>query len=469
MKKQIYVLMALLLTAGMILTACGGGGAAGPVQIRWFVGLGTGTDPAQVEVEQALVDEFNATHDNIELILEVVPYDSARDTLATQIAAGEGPDVIGPVGWAGSNAFFGQWLELTPYIESSGFDTSVYDPALVEMYINEEGQLGLPFLVFPGAVFYIPAMFDEAGLNYPPANYGEDYVWPDGTTAEWNWDTFSDVAKLLTIDVNGLNATQEGFDATQIVQYGFHPTWSGHPAYIGAFHGTPAFYTGSEGAYESAIPDSWKAAWEWWYDGIWGAQPFIPNGAVAGSPEFGSGNTFNSGKIAMTVTMLWYTCCLADFAAAGYEFQFGAVPVSDDGVVHSRVDADTFRIWKGTEHPEEAFEVLAFLIGPVGTEYLVTGHGDLAAAYGGFPSLPEFQGPYLEAAAGNYPFVTTWDTILAGLAYPDVPSAEGFMPNWNESWARIQTFGDLLQNTEGLNLATEIATLESDLTVIFNK
>ncbi|MBN2385399.1 MAG: extracellular solute-binding protein [Anaerolineales bacterium] len=466
MKKTLYVLMALVVASAMVLTSCGGGGG-GPVQIRWFVGLGTGTDPAQVEVEQALVDEFNATHDNIELILEVVPYDSARDTLATQIAAGEGPDVIGPVGWAGSNAFFGQWLELSPYMDD--FDTSEYDPALIDMYISDEGQLGLPFLVFPAAIFYIPAMFDEAGLNYPPAEYGEAYVMPDGASVTWDYDAFTEVARLLTIDANGLNATQEGFDRNAIVQYGFHPTWSGHPSYIGAFHATPSYYTGSAGSYETAIPDAWKDAWEWYYDGIWGNQPFMPNGAVAGSPEFGSGNTFNSGKIAMTITNLWYTCCLGDFASAGNEFQFGAIPVGADGQVHSRVDADTFRAWKGSAHPAEAFEVLAFLIGPVGTEYLVVGHGDLAAAYGGFPSLPDYQQPYLDSTGANYPFVTTWDTILAGLAYPDVPSAEGYMPNWNEGWARIQTFGDLMNNTEGLNLATEIATLEADLTVIFNK
>lgn len=468
MKKQLFALMAVVLVLSMALTACKGAGG-GPVQIRWFVGLGTGTDPAQVEVEQALVDEFNATHDNIELVLEVVPYDSARDTLATQIAANQGPDVIGPVGWAGSNAFYGQWLELTPYIESSGFDTSVYDPALIDMYQTEEGQVGLPFLVFPAAVFYIPQMFDEAGLNYPPAAYGEKYVMPDGRQVEWNWDTFTEVARMLTIDANGNNALSPDFDRTQIVQYGFHPTWSGHPSYIGAFHGTPSYYTGEPGNYQAAIPDSWKEAWAWYYDGIWGDQPFIPNASVAGSPEFGSGNTFASGKIAMTVTMLWYTCCLGDFAAAGNEFQLGVIPVSADGQVHSRVDADTFRIWKGTQHPEEAFEVLAFLIGPVGTEYLVVGTPDRPAAYGGFPALPEYQQPFLDAKSDQYPFVTSWDPILAGLAYPDVPSAEGYMPNWSEGWARIQTFGDLMGNTEGLNLEREIQTLEADLTAIFNR
>jgi multiple sugar transport system substrate-binding protein len=350
------------------------------------------------------------------------------------------------------------------------YDTSVYDPALIDMYSDEEeGQLGLPFLVFPAATWYMPTLFEEAGLNMPPTDWGGTYTMPDGTTAPWDYATFTTVAKMLTIDVNGKNALDPAFDKTQIVQYGFHPTWSGHPAYLGAYQGNPAFFTGSAGNYASAIPDSWKAAWQWYYDGIWGAQPFIPNAAVAGSAEFGTGNVFASGKVAMTMTNLWYTCCLGDFANAGNEFQFAPVPVGGDGVPHSRVDADTFRVWKGTQHPAEAFEVLTFLIGPVGTEYLVVGTPDRPAAYGGFPALPQYQQPFLDAKAAQYPFVTTWDTILAGLAYPDVPSAEGYQPNWNEAWARMQTFGDLMGNTEGLDLATEIATLQNDLTVIYNK
>jgi multiple sugar transport system substrate-binding protein len=321
--------------------------------------------------------------------------------------------------------------------------------------------------VFPAAVFYNTNIFDEAGLNYPPA-YGDKYVMPDGSEVEWSWETLTEVAKLLTLDINGNNATSEEFDRTQIVQYGYHGIWSGHPSYLGTFRGAAPIYTGEAGSYEATFPEHWVAAWEWWYDGIWGEQPFVPNGAVVQSPEFGTGNTFGSGKVAMGVTNLWYTCCLGDFAGAGFEFQFGTLP-SYDGEVHGRVDADTFRVWKGTQHPAEAFEVLAYLLGPAGVEPLIVGTADTPGAYGAFPALAEFQQPYVDALLAQYPFITTWDAMLAGLAYPDVPSAEGYMPNYNEAWARIQTFGDLMDNTEGLDLATEIATLQQDLTVIFNK
>ena len=131
--------------------------------------------PSRSPIQEEVVDDFNASQDKIELVLEIVPYDSARDTLSTQIASGAGPDIVGPVGWGGSNDFYGQWLDIGPAIEDTRFDTSIFDPALVKFYQTEEGQVGLPFAVFPGAMYFVPAMFDEAGLAYPPQKYGEKY------------------------------------------------------------------------------------------------------------------------------------------------------------------------------------------------------------------------------------------------------------------------------------------------------
>ena len=436
--------------------------ASDKVLIRWFVGLGTGTNPEQIATQEEVVADFNASQDAIELVLEVVPYDAARDTLSTQIASGAGPDIIGPVGWGGSNAFYGQWLDIAPYIEETGFDTSVFDPALLKFYQTEEGQVGLPFAVFPGAVYYVPAMFDEVGLAYPPQTYGEKYVL-DGNEVDWNWDTLTEVAKRLTIDVNGYNATEAEFDRTQIVQVGYSPQWQ-HPNSIATFFGAAKIYEGdATGNYASAIPDSWKGAWQWYYDAMWGAQPFMATGPLSGSPEFGNGNLFNAGKAAMGLTQTWYTCCLAEFRDAGLEFQLAVQPMSADGVVHGRIDADTFRIWKGTAHPKEAFEVLAYLI--------TTGGDKLLPIYGAMPAIASKTDAFFAVKSADYPFVTaeSWNVFVQGLAYPDTPSAEQYLPNWNEAFARIQTFGDLLANTEGLDFEAEFAKLQEDLTAIYNK
>ncbi|HSG42687.1 MAG TPA: extracellular solute-binding protein [Anaerolineales bacterium] len=474
MKKLLY-LLSLLIIASMVLAACGGGAdapaddaaddapPAEKVQIRWFVGLGTGTDPVQIEVQEEVVADFNASQDRIELVLEVVPFDAARDTLSTQIASGSPPDIVGPVGHGGSNDFYGQYLDLAPYIEESGFDTGIFDQALVDFYQTEDGQVGLPFAVFPGAIYFVPAMFDEAGLNYPPQVYGEKYVFPDGREADWNWETITEVARLLTIDVNGLNATEEGFDADNMVQVGYEAQWQSVLS-VGTFYGGAApVFAGSEGSYESTIPDSWKEGFAWYYDGMWGEQPFIANGPLAGAPEFGTGNVFNSGKAAMGLTQTWYTCCLADFAAAGNEFQMGIQPIGANGQVSGRVDADTFRVMAGTANPAEAFEVLAYLI--------TTGGDKLLPTYGAMPAIAEKTDAFFEVKSADYPFVTeeSWNVFVQGLAYADVPSSEQWQPNSIKAVARYATFFDLMRNTSDLDLDAEIQKLADDLTVIYNE
>jgi multiple sugar transport system substrate-binding protein len=437
----------------------------GKVCIRWFCCLGTGDAPNQISVEEEVVNDFNASQDKIQLILEIVPYNSGRDTLSTEIASGNGPDLVGPVGWSGSNDFYGQWLDQTPYIKETGFDTSIFDPALIKFYQTEEGQVGMPFAVFPGAMYFIPSMFDEAGLNYPPQKYGEKYKMPDGTEVDWNWDTVTQIAKMLTVDVNGNDATSPDFDQNKIVQVGYSPQWQSMQS-VGTFYGgaEKIFEGDSKGNYKSTIPDSWKEAWKWYYEGQWGDEPFMANGPLAGSPEFLAGNVFNSGKAAMGLTQTWYTCCLVEFKDAGNEFQLAVQPMgTNDGKVHGRIDADTIRIWKGTKHPKEAFEAVAYL-------YTI-GADKLLPVYGAMPAVPSKTQSFFDQKSKDYPFVTkeSWDVFVQGLAYPDTPSAEQYQPNSIKANTRITTFQNLLNNTPDLDFDSEYQKLIDDLNAIYNE
>lgn len=442
--------------------------ASEPVEITWFVGLGMGSETEQIVVEQALVDAFNATHENIELVLEVVPTENASETLAAQIAAGQGPDVIGPAGWPSWNSLERQWLDLTPYIDSTHFDLTQFDPPLVDMYRLDEGLVSLPFMVFPSMFWYLPDLFDAAGLNYPPEAYGEQYEMPDGVLVDWSWETVTEVARLLTIDTNGLNATQSGFNRSAIVQYGFSFGWEKNPAFWGSYWQGGTLVQGGPGAYSAEVPDAWQEAWQWFYDGMWGSQPFAPD--LIAFNELNGGNVLDSGRVAMVELPNWYLCCLGTLTGSGRAFQFAAMP-SYNGIVAGRIDADTFRIWSGSAHPGEAFEVLTYLITD-GVDMLLIGTNDQPSVYGNhLPGIISRQQIYLDARAAEFPFVTqtSWNVMMDGLNYPDIPGAESFLPNWTEAWERLQTFGDLLSSTPNLDLTNEIKLLEADLTVIFNR
>jgi multiple sugar transport system substrate-binding protein len=281
---------------------------------------------------------------------------------------------------------------------------------------------------------------------------------------DWNWETITEVAKRLTVDVNGNDSTQAGFDATKIVQVGYSPQWQSIQS-VGTFYGGAAkIYSGDAvGSYAATIPDSWKAAFKWYYDGMYGAQPYIANGALSGAPEFGAGNVFAAGKAAMGLTQTWYTCCLGDFAKAGNEFQLGIQPIGANGQVAGRVDADTFRIWKGTPHPAEAFTVLSYLI--------TTGADKLLPVYGAMPAVPSKTQAFFDQKSKDYPFVTkeSWDVFVQGLAYPDAPSSEQYQPNSIKANARYATFFSLLNTTPGLDFDAEFQKLVDDLNAIYNE
>ncbi len=438
---------------------------AGRVCVRWYVGLGTGTNAVQIPIEQEVVDDFNKSQDKIQLILEIIPNNSALDVLATEIASGNAPDIVGPVGWAGSNAFHGQWLDLKQYIAK--VDTSVFNPALVKWYETSEGDVGLPFAVYPSAMFYNKAIFDAAGYNYPPAKYGDKYQMPDGTTVDWTWDTVAKVAKALTTDNAGKNATEAGFDKNNIVNYGFTWGFENSVLYVGAFWAGGSLLA-ADGK-TAQIPDSWKAAWQWTYDGIWGDQPFIPNQNYQQSLNNG-GNAFDGNHVAMIDNPVWYTCCMSHVTTDGSDkgtgtWDIGIMP-SYNGKVGGRVDADTFRILKSSKHPQEAFEAMYYLE-TTAVPKLIIGTADKPAPYGALPARTADQDAWLAAKKVTFPQVQNWDVIFAGLDYPDTPSAEAWMPNFIKAFDRTRTFYALIL-TSPIDLAKEEANFLNDLQADFN-
>ena len=63
--------------------------APGVTVVRWYCCLGAGDAPEQVAVETKVINDFNASHSDIQIQGEFVVYAQAYDTLATEIAGGE--------------------------------------------------------------------------------------------------------------------------------------------------------------------------------------------------------------------------------------------------------------------------------------------------------------------------------------------------------------------------------------------
>lgn len=431
------------------------GAAQERVKITWFVGLGTGTNEQQIEVQNRIVEEFNASQDKIELVINIAASNqTAPDILSTLIASGDAPDIVGPVGFSGSNAFAGQWLDLAPLIEATGYDLGQFPENLVESYRSLDGEqlLGLPFAVFPGVLYYNVGLFDEAGLNYPPTEAGVPYVMPDGTEVPWDYNTVVEIGKILTVDANGYDATMPEFDPTKTIQFGFIHQWD---TLRSDFHTFGANYVVDEEG-KVHIWDNWREAARWLWEAVW-VHHIHPSDSWISS-DLLLGNAFNSGNVAMARSMLWYTCCLAD--APAWDL---AVQPAYNGTIYAPIDMDTFRIHKDTKHPEEAFTVLTYLLGDAAL--------DLLTVYGGYPARPELQDAAIQAKAETYPSVQNWDVVARSIQYAPVPHHEEWYPNFNKGQTRFQDFLTLLRSDGGadIDLEAELDRLEADLQAIVDE
>lgn len=427
-----------------------------PVKVVWYVGLGAGGQPEQVEAQNQVVADFNASHPDIVLEIQIVDNNVAYDTLSTLIASaaaggGQAPDIIGPVGADGSNAFAGRYLGLDALIESTGYDLSQFDEAAVEAYRVDGELIGLPFATFPTSIYFRRDLFDEAGLNYPPQVYGEPYVMPDGTEVEWTMDTLREVAMMLTVDSNGADATMDDFDPNSIEQWGFQSQWN-EPRGISTMFGASSLVDENG---DAQLPQAWVDAFNWYYNGMW-TDHFIPTAAQDGSDLLAAGNAFSSGRIAMAHTHLWYTCCVG----TSNTWDLAVMP-SHNGVTTAKLHGDTFRILNTTQNPEAAFEVLTYLLGEAAPTLL--------QVYGGMPARAEQTEAFFATLDATFPQGVNWQVAVDSLAYADSPNHEYNMPNYLKAKDRIGAFQTLYGGDGTLDINAELEKLVADLDAIFDE
>ena len=102
----------------------------GATQVTWFIGLGAGSQPNDVEKEKAWVDAYNSSQTEACVLMNVVynTGSNSYDALRALIAGGNAPDIVGPVGKAGRANFQGAWdsaVELSANWKAAGAITPI--------------------------------------------------------------------------------------------------------------------------------------------------------------------------------------------------------------------------------------------------------------------------------------------------------------------------------------------------------
>ena len=162
-------------------------------------------------VFQSLVADFEAQNPDIRINFVNIPeeYDTR---LTAMIAAGDPPDVsilesatmLYPLASEGMLANLLTLVDADP-----NFSMDYLLPALRFMY-DEDTMIGYGVGPQVMMMFYNPSLLDAAGVPRPPARYAD----------AWDWDTFVNYARILTIDNNGNNANSPDFNPDNIRQFG---------------------------------------------------------------------------------------------------------------------------------------------------------------------------------------------------------------------------------------------------------
>jgi multiple sugar transport system substrate-binding protein len=199
MRKALSSIYILILIFSLI-TACSGKGTGSnsetntnsgkKVTITYWNGY-TGSDRPALE---AVVKKFNDTHDNIQVKMDIMPWDVMFQKLTAATASGGGPDFV-----TMGVEQLPRYYEMGVIQPIDNFE-SLIDPGVLPQafvpYLKKDGKyIAFPMGLFSECLYYNKDMFKAAGLDpeKPPAN----------------WDEMIDYAVKLTKDKNG-NTEQYG-------------------------------------------------------------------------------------------------------------------------------------------------------------------------------------------------------------------------------------------------------------------
>ena len=171
-----------------------------PCTITYYGGW-TGAD---LDKMQALVDEFNESQDIITVEFTSLQWSEIFTKFLADYQAGAAPDII-----AMHTFEMGQFVDMgvldAEQVAAMDLNESDFEKVAWEGCKYDGTLYGVPIDINMHALYYNQDMYDAAGITNPPAT-GDELI---------------ETAMKLTIDSNGKNATEEGFDKNNIVQYGF--------------------------------------------------------------------------------------------------------------------------------------------------------------------------------------------------------------------------------------------------------
>lgn len=397
-------------------------------------------DPNEQVVYQKSIDQFEKLHPNIKVTIVQTPWAQYWTKLDTAIAGNSAPDVFWDhVAYFPQLVSEGALMNLTPYIQKDKLDTSVYYQGLFGDYQYQGNIYGLPKDWDTITLFYNKSIFQKLGIAAP-----DNLTWnpTDG-------GSFLQLLQKLTLDNNGNNATQAGFNAQSIKQYGFVSLDVDQEEYLnyiamngGGFldkpFGTHFLFNQPKAvqALQFLINLSLK----------WHVSP--PASETDSNRTTIQEQLFESGKAAIIETGSWNVGSIV----SGSSFPVGiaqlpAGPAGRVSVFNGLADAISAK----TQHPQEAWELFKWLASPQ-SEQILASNG---AVWPGVQSAaPDFANYWQQKGVDVSAFLK--EAQGTTISYP-------ITPGYGEAATKIQSiFDQMYLGQLSVQQATNTAVQQGD-------
>ncbi|GAA3705217.1 extracellular solute-binding protein [Zhihengliuella alba] len=318
---------AVLSTAALALTACGGdaaGGDDGTATLR-FVWWGS---DARHQATQEMIDVFEEQNPDIDIVPEFVDWSGYWDRLATQTAAGDAPDVMQM-----DLMYIREYAENGVLLDLSDVDMSQIPEDLRQSGQTEEGTWGIPHGLTALSIAANKDLFAEAGIELPD-------------DATWTWEDLK--AKALEFEEKTDHYGLTSLTATMTLELWLRQ------------HGQQFLTEDGQLGWE---PEDAVSYFEMYKD--LADSGALPETSVIAEDQLPSLDQTLTAKNQTAMAPWWSTQLTAISGASGSEF----VPLRLPSVTGSAEDAELwyktsmfFSASSKTEHPEEAKKFIDFLV-----------------------------------------------------------------------------------------------------------
>jgi ABC-type glycerol-3-phosphate transport system substrate-binding protein len=285
---------------------------------------------------EAKIKEFESSHPNIKVKLQYISYEMLHDKLITAINAGDAPDISwGLPEWFGEFNRIDALLDLTSYYDKWSDKDNLY-PNVVEA-LKADGKLkALPNYLGIRALLYHSDMLAKAGLSTPPKTWDELIAMGPKIKAATGKEAFG-------LSGAGVRSPQELIAylaqnnleiATKMDDGSYKNTWGGNPDELKRAAEVFQFYRdlADKGVIKSKT---------------WGYQEEDTNFAL--------------GQYAMAANGSWMEQRGKENPVEMKDVKIAPIPYKLKSATYMEIVP--YFIYKQTKHPEEAWELLSFMMG----------------------------------------------------------------------------------------------------------